>query len=465
MNSYPNYPPAINSRYAPYRSSSSQPSAKYGQFWIVVMAVLHPALAWLMQATPIISTVHAYLTILVGVGVAAFGKDARKVAYVAAYIVGAEVLWRMTGAQIFWEGGKYYVVLILGISLLRFRARRELLLPLLFFVLLLASVPITLANLGLTSEARDALSFNLSGALALTVCAWYFLQIKFDQVTIREVVWCVVFPILGIAMLTFIGTVSVDSIIFTKESNFDTSGGFGPNQVSAILGLGGGLLVLLFFTSAKVMSRWLSLGIALGLFALSALTFSRGGLYNVAVMISLSLAHFLQNARGRFVTIIGLFVLSLVGGYVIFPRLNEFTGGMLEERFKDTDTTLRGAIAQMDIEMWLTHPILGLGPGMSKAEHEKIFGLNIAAHTEYTRILAEHGAMGLVAVLIILILILRAYLRAPTIQAQTWTVALAAWPMAEMSHSAMRLVAISFLLGLALVQWVKPQEIYQGRSK
>ncbi len=428
------------------------------------MVVLHPLIAWLMDASSFIATAHAYLTILIGIGFAAFGKDARKVTYVAAYIVGAEVLWRMTEARIFWEGGKYYVALILGIALLRFRTRREMLLPLLFFVFLCASVPITLANLGLTAEARDALSFNLSGALALTICAWYFLQLKFDHVMMREVAWCVVFPVLGTALLTIVGILSADKIVFTGESNFDTSGGFGPNQVSAILGLGGGLLLLLFFTSVRVMSRWLSLGLAIGLFALTALTFSRGGLYNVVVMIILALVHFLQNARGRLITIIGLFILSLVGGYVIYPRLNDFTGGMLEARYKDTDTTLRGEIAKVDIDTWLSHPILGVGPGMSSAKHAQIFGFDIAAHTEYTRILAEHGALGLVAFLLILVLILRAYLQAPTSQAQTWVVALAAWSFAEMSHSAIRIVAIPFLLGIALVQWVKPQESLYGRK-
>jgi hypothetical protein len=421
-------------------------------FGMVALALAHPLLALAMRASSLIATAHAFFTLALGLFFA-LGKDTRKAGYVAAYIAGSEVLWRMTNASVFWEAGKYFTIFILGIALFRIKPWQRSGQPILFFVLLSVSIPLTILRLGASAAARDAISFNLSGPLALMVCALYFSQMTFNQEDMRRLAWWVIIPILGIATLTVIGTLSAGTIVFTDKSNSDTSGGFGPNQVSALLGLGSGLAFLLFLRGKGLASRWFAVFLALGLLTLSALTFSRGGLYNVAIMAALALAHSLRNARGRLAAILALFVIGLVGGYLIFPRLNAFTGGVLEQRFSNFDITGRGRIAQADLEIWFANPLIGVGPGISKWEHLLLLGSGYAAHTEYTRVLAEHGVAGLLALLILLSMIARTYLRAPTIEAQTWVAALLAWPLVEMSHAAMRIVAISFLFGLALVNW------------
>jgi hypothetical protein len=423
------------------------------RFQLIILALVHPILALAMRSSSLLATAHAGLTLVIGIGLAVFSKDIRKVGYVAAYIAGAEVLWRMTEARIFWEAGKYFTILILVIALLRIKRWQRSGLPLLFFFLLSASLPLTLVNLGLTSATRDAISFNLSGPLALTISAWYFSQITLDQDAIRRLLWCIVFPVLGIATLSAYGIVSAERIAFTAQSNFATSGGYGPNQVSAILGLGGGLLLLFFLMRKGSVSRLIYLIFGMGLLTLSALTFSRGGIYNAAIMMTLALVHYLRNTRGRIAVITILFVMGLVGGYLIFPRLNAFTGGMLEERFSSLNTTLRGQIAQADLRLWLANPLLGVGPGLSQVGRTNLLGREIAAHTEYTRLLAEHGTAGLLALLVMLVMAIRAYTRSPDVSAHAWVAALVAWPLMEMSHAAMRIVAISFLFGLAMVNW------------
>jgi hypothetical protein len=285
------------------------------------------------------------------------------------------------------------------------------------------------------------------------ICALYFSQITFDQDALRRLLWCVVIPILGVGALTAYGIVSAEQIVFTGESNFMTSGGFGPNQVSAILGLGGGLFLLLFLTGKGTLLRFICVTFGLGLLVLSTLTFSRGGMYNTAIMMALASVHYVRSPRGRVAITLMLLVIGLVGGYLIFPRLNAFTGGMLEERFSDLDLTLRGQIAQADLRLWLDNPALGVGPGLSSVGRILSLGKEIAAHTEYSRMLAEHGTAGLLALFILLLMSIRAYMRAPSVEAQTWVAALLAWPLMEMSHAAMRVVAISFLFGLALVTW------------
>jgi O-antigen ligase len=452
--------------YGPQQAEEANPIralVHHPGFGLFLLMVAHPLLALAMKTSSLVATAHAGVTLLIGL-LLALGKDKRKVAYVAAYIAGAEVLWRMTEARIFWEGGKYFTILILGIALLRIKPWQRSALPLLYFLLLCLSIPLTISNLGLSHTAREAISFNLSGPFSLTICILYFSQIGLDQGSMRRIAWWLLMPVLGIASLAISATLSAEVIVFTNDSNFITSGGYGPNQVSAVLGLGGGLALILFLTGKGLAQRWLVLSLALGLLTLSALTFSRGGLYNAALMLALAMVHYLRSARGRVVTAIALLAIGLAGGYLIFPRLNAFTGGMLSQRFTNLDLTSRGEIAQADLNLWVANPLLGVGPGFSKTDRMALLGYGAGAHTEYTRVLAEHGTAGLLALLMMLVMSIRAYLRTPNLEAQAWVAALLAWPLMEMSHAAMRIVAISFLFGLALVNWDTGESVVQAAN-
>ena len=90
---------------------------------------------------------------------------------------------------------------------------------------------------------------------------------------------------------------------------------------------------------------------------------------------------------------------------------------------------------------------------MSSSVRIKYYELRAAAHTEYSRLLAEHGSAGALALLILLLILWKAYWRAPSAFARAWTASLAAWSLVEMGHAAMRIAAISFIFGLALIRW------------
>jgi hypothetical protein len=77
----------------------------------------------------------------------------------------------------------------------------------------------------------------------------------------------------------------------------------------------------------------------------------------------------------------------------------------------------------------------------------------VASHTEFTRLLSEHGTFGLLALLVLVAVAGLAYLRAPSALEKAWVSAFSGWAFIEMSHSAMRIMAISFLFGLAVIQW------------
>lgn len=427
---------------------------KINKFFIILLIVVaHIFLGLLANNITILATLHAIATLFVGLNYSIFAKKPQSVILISAYIVGAELLWRMTNANVFWEYGKYAVIFILAIQLLRKRHWKNSLLPILFFVMLIISIPATLFFYGLNNQAREAISFNLSGPLALSICVLYFSQLKINMEGLKKIAWAISLPIVSILTIASYSTLTATSISFTTESNFVASGGFGPNQISAILSLGAVLMFMTFVTEKDSRLKLLAIILFLAFLTQCVLTFSRGGLYNAAASLVLFSMHLVRTRKSRVWLILGIISIGLLGVLVIYPAINQFTNGMLAIRFSDTDLTHRGDIALGELMVWRDNPFLGVGPGVSAYANIKYIGVYSAAHTEYTRLLAEHGIFGLIAIILLVIMAIRAYFKAPTWFAKAWVTAFLVWPLVEMSHAAMRISAISFLLGLASVNW------------
>jgi hypothetical protein len=415
------------------------------------LVLMHIPLAFLFREFQILSTVHAYITLAIGVFIALTAKDIRKIIPVVTYILGAEILWRMTNANIFWEFGKYSITFILILSFFRFRHLKRAFLPAFYFLLLIPSMVSTIDVFGISNRTRNAISFNLSGPLAASVCMIFFLQIKTNFKSFNAWLWSAVFPIVGIFSLAAYDTFTANEIQFVGESLYITSGGFGPNQVSAILGLGAMLLILIAIQKEGPGNRFWILSLAIVLMTQAVLTFSRGGVLNVAIALPLALIHLLGSPSKLVKGILVFLFVLLIAIFFILPELEAFTGGALATRYSDFGTTGRMEMVQADIQLWQKYPLLGVGPGLSMYMRSVSPGL--AAHTEYSRMLAEHGIPGIFSLAILAILALSTYFRAPNAYTRATVIALLAWAFLQMSHNAMRLVGPSVILGLAMVQW------------
>ena len=155
--------------------------------WPVLLVFLgaHAALAPVMSQSSTVATLHAVATMLVGIWVAV-QRRFEQVMYVAAYIAGAEVLWRLTGAGVFWEFGKYCVAMVFIVAALRLRRlSRWQLLPLLYLLLLIPSA--LLIDSGISfDQARQQISFNLSGPLALAATAFVAGQMTLSRMHLQR---------------------------------------------------------------------------------------------------------------------------------------------------------------------------------------------------------------------------------------------------------------------------------------
>jgi hypothetical protein len=252
---------------------------------------------------------------------------------------------------VFWEFGKYATVAIIIIALLRHRKIKQAALPIVFLLLQLPSIFLTINAFGLTQRARELISFNISGALATAMCMVFFLQIKANISEFKSWAWAAAYPTIAIFTLAVYSLATAEQIAFTTEASFQASGGFGPNQVSAALGLGAMLLILLTTLYDSQNQRLWAILIGVALLTQSVLTLSRGGVVNVIVALSLAFLHLLGSPTKFIKGVMVFFFIGVAAYLLILPRLNEFTSGMLEARYTELNVTGRDEIFRADIDL------------------------------------------------------------------------------------------------------------------
>jgi O-antigen ligase len=156
----------------------------------------------------------------------------------------------------------------------------------------------------------------------------------------------------------------------------------------------------------------------------------------------------LRDAQTRNRLLMAATVLGLLGYYVLFPALDSFTDGALSSRFADTGLTNRDTIVEADLAIFRDHPFLGVGPGLGNY-HREAYLRNTPAHTEYTRMLAEHGVFGIASLVAIAFLIVNTLRQRRTYRESAAMMALFVWSALFLLSYGMRLAAPSFMIGLA----------------
>jgi hypothetical protein len=433
----------------------------YSSRAVMLFLALHVPLAYVLRQQPAAATIHAAFIFAAGLWAAA-GRRMDRVAMVVAYVAGAEVLWRMTQATVPWEFAKYASVAVMVIALLRDGRLRPPTLTTAYFALLLPSTLLTFTDQD-WSDARGQISFNLSGPLSLAVSAWFFSGMMLTPQARRAMYTAAIGPIIGIATLAVLGTVTTANNEFLLHSNFAASGGYGPNQVSAALGFAA-LLCLVIATDkgpSKTV-RVLFAALVVAFTVQSSLTFSRGGLYMAGGAAAVALSFAASDARFRLRVAMLLVGLFIIGNFFVLPYMDAFTDGGLSARFESTNLTGRDALIRSDMALWQANPILGVGPGNGRLQRGIAYASNagetalatgpeqlVAAHTEFARMLSEHGAFGLIAMLLLGIAATMNIRRETDTHNKALTAGLIAWSMLFAMSEAMRVFLPSFTFGLA----------------
>ena len=376
----------------------------------------------------------------------------------AAYIAGAEVFFRMTESIPFYETGKYSVIVFLVIGMF-FKGTSSRTIP--FWTYLLILVPgiiVAATNWGYDFDFRKQLAFNLSGPVCLGVSAVYCYYKKVKRSDFQRILLMLLLPLLSQMFYLFLYTPNMQEVIIDIQANYAATAGYGPNQISTVFGLGAFLLVCRFFT---IKNKWINIIdlILLGMMSYRALiTFSRGGvIVGVICIIAFVAVYFYhENDRERYkIRLKTFFVLASAVFIWLFSLVQ--SGGLLDNRYSNEDaagrskgdiTTGRADLMEVELEGFYHNPVVGVGVGRGKVLRVEEVGYEIASHSEITRLLSEHGMLGIIAVLILIFVPVVFWLK---FKNNYYFLGFMAFWFLTVNHSAMRIALPALVYGLALL--------------
>lgn len=382
------------------------------------------------------------------------------------YIISFELLGRISRASPFipYEMGKYLLLLFLTSGIIIGYRRGSI-----GWLMLILLIP------GMIIDESGLVGFknvvaNLFGPISVALAVVYFKDQVICDEDFKSLLRLVALPLVSVLAFVIIKTPDFEDVEFNLSANRVTSGGWGSNQVSTALGLGA-FLAFLFWRNRWILSgyRWLDL-ITFLLFALRGLlTFSRGGMIGGALGVMVLLFYEARASDYKFtmnrffVNLVKVMPLVLLL-ILLFQYADRITEGNLVLRYKgETPGTIGGYKEKTlnvftanrlnvfidDLQLWGEHPLLGVGVGASY--HLRESTRRVAAHVEMSRLLSEHGLLGLIYFTILLVLGFKVFRKAIGVTYGPILLAMFVLALFTTFHSAMRTFITPLLIGLSML--------------
>lgn len=437
--------------------------------WILI----HLLLGLSATITPYGIIAWFYLVLLTSLGlVLRKGKSPYIGMALILYLISFELLSRMayTSPFIPYELGKYLLAVGMIWGIIQYKTYGYL-----GWTMLLCLIPALFFDLSGEVQNSDIV-FNLLGPINVALVIIFFYKQRISQRQFGNMVRLMVYPILGVLSYTFVETPDFSDVEFVLGANVDMSGGFGSNQVSTLFGLAVLLVFILMINRWRFSGNYIVDGLVLFAFTFQGLlTFSRGGMIGTALG-AIVILFFLRLASGQDNRIyklpkIGKFVIpAMLITILAFVVVDQITNGLLSLRYQgETMGTLEGTKVKSlftvttgrldiflgDVDLWLDHFVFGVGAGSSRFLREGLHGT--VAHVELSRLLAEHGSLGLIYFLILCWLGLGLLKSHPNPLIRGVLVALFLVAIYTSFHAAMRTYVTPALVGLSILSLSNPK--------
>ena len=334
------------------------------------------------------------------------GNQNEEAAKWSAYFAALEMIMRTTKGSIFYEAGKYGVILFLILGLVYSPQAKKYNIWWVFILLLIPGLLIT--------NHFESARFALSGPVALAVSAFYFAGRSVTWDDYKTLLKWLIIPVIGLCVVLTLKTPDFSKIVFTANSMYATTGGAGPVHISGILG--GALLlilVMLLINTPLFFNRLVSIVVSAFFGLRLLLSFSRAGVYSciisfIIVLWQLIKHKYLEIERSK---LIGYSLLVAVLSISVWQVVDNMTGGMAYNRYSGRETdgsekadisTGRSNLFKQEIQMFLDNPIIGIGAGEVVTVRNALYSSKQPSHTEYSRLLAEHGFFGVIDLIILI---------------------------------------------------------------
>ncbi len=392
------------------------------------------------------------------------------------YLCSFDVIGRMAKCTPFipYEISKYLLFALLVAALMQKQSRTSI-----AYWMLLLILPAAFYDFSGETELNDLIN-NALGPIDLCLAVAYFYKQPFSTKELKTLVILLLYTCVMVLTFAYVKTPDYDDLNLTLNAQSTTSGGFGSNQVSTILGLGIFIIAAFLISDWSLTSYKLLDAFLLGIFALQGLlTFSRGGM--VGALLALFVMVAVMTLKGRstaqFQKIALYGVLILIVGFTAFTIVNNVTGNKLLYRYQgETEGTLGGYregdlnsatsgrydIWVGDMDLWMENIVFGNGVGASK--YLRLLNEGTTAHIELSRLLAEHGLLGLIFFLIWLSLFFIILTNKTQPIHKGLLCALFTIALLTSFHAAMRTYITPLLTGISMIT-VVPNTISNKRNR
>ena len=387
------------------------------------------------------------------------------------YLSSFEVLGRVIMAYPFipWELSKYIIIAVTSFLLISGKVGKPNMLGILIFILLIPGMFIDKSH----SVNFSELSLNLLGPISMSLILIVMGGKKINNFDFNSLLRLLWYNSVSVLIYVIFETPNYSELNFSLNADFKASGGFGSNQVATILGLG--MFLSFYAWMNKLLFSGLHVldGFFIGLFAYQGfLTFSRGGMIIglVAILfyylIYRSSKTFRRDTKTKRIKPLVLFffaVIILFSSYAIIQNLSK--GNLALRYLGETETTLSGeklktlntittgrySIIISDLELWYNNFTFGTGAGSSRFLRDiDLYG--IVAHTEPTRLLAEHGIFGLLIIILMVLIVFKSFLINQYSTNRAILVILGIIAIGTSLHSAMRTFVTPILLAISAMR-------------
>ncbi len=428
------------------------------------LIAFHAALGMIVFLAPFLSLLYGFSIVIFGAVLIIKKENKNNEALLAsAYVVGSEVFLRMTGGNPLYEISKYSVMVFLFIGMIYTGFSKGAVPYWLFILLLLPSVILSTFVLNHDAEMRKTIAFNISGPVCLGIASIYNYRRKISLESMNSILLSMGLPIITTTVYLIFYAPNIRDIVTGTSSNVETSGGFGPNQVSTIIGLG----VFIFFSRIILESKTrnmviINLSIAFIMGYRGLVTFSRGGMITGFFMIVLLLLflYFKSSKKGRLKLNL-LSILLVVALFSVWGYSSYQTSGLIEKRYANQDAlgrvkksnfSGREEIAKEEWKTFLKNPFFGVGVGKGVEARAEVSGKTREqthiSHDEITRMLSEHGTLGIIGLLILFFTPLVLYLEN---KFNMYLLCFVLFWLLTINHAAMRIAAPAFVYSLSLL--------------
>jgi O-antigen ligase len=153
--------------------------------------------------------------------------------------------------------------------------------------------------------------------------------------------------------------------------------------------------------------------------------------------------------------LVALVVLTFIG---IWTYSSFQTSGLIDKRYanedargreKESKLTGRETLIESEFEMFFDNPVFGVGVGKNKEYREETTGIEAASHNEISRLFAEHGLFGILALIILLFTPVILYLNN---KQNVFVFSFMIFWLLTINHAAMRIAAPAFIYALSLLK-------------